>query len=90
LLKLGAFALRPLLAGCAAVAFYTAGYTAIGRAYPSPSYVLAAAEQTLLLLGSGGVYLAVASLLGVDEVRALWRFAMPSAGCRPAITQEAA
>jgi peptidoglycan biosynthesis protein MviN/MurJ (putative lipid II flippase) len=88
--ELAVFALRPLLASGAAVAFYAPTYAAMSRMYPSPSYILVAAQQTVLLLVSGGVYLVVASLLRVDEVRALWRFAMLPARRRPAIAQEAA
>lgn len=87
--KLGVFALRPLLAGGVAAAFYAAAYSAIGRVYPSPSYAATAMEQGILLLASGGVYLVAASLLRIEEVRVLWRFA-PSTRRRPAITQEAA
>ena len=87
--QLAAFALRPLLAGGIAVAFYGVAYLAVDRAHPSPSYVITAAEQMALLLASGGVYVVVASLLGIEEVRVLWR-AVPSVRSRRAITQEAA
>jgi len=87
--KLCVFALRPLLAGAAAFAFYVAAHAGASRAYPSPSYVLTAAEQGVLLLASGGVYLIAATLLRIDEVRVLWSFA-PVTQRKPAITQEAA
>ena len=87
--NLSVFALRPLLAGAVAAGFYVVTYAAASRAHPSPSYVLTVAEQGMLLLASGGVYLIAASLLRIEEVRALWRFA-PATPRQPAITQEAA
>jgi putative peptidoglycan lipid II flippase len=87
--RLGRFALRPLLASAAAVAFYGTVFLAVDRAYPSPSYVLMAVEQAALLLTAGGVYLMAASFLRVEEVRVLWRL-IPVARSRPAVTQEAA
>lgn len=87
--RLVAFALRPLLAAGVAVAVYYAAFLVVDRAHSSPSYLLTAAEQITLLLASGGVYVVVASLLGIEEVRVLWR-AVPSVQSRRAVTQEAA
>ncbi len=87
--RLLSFALRPLLAAGVAVAVYYAAFLVVDRAHSSPSYLLTAAEQITLLLASGGVYVVVASLLGIEEVRVLWR-AVPSVQSRRAVTQEAA
>lgn len=87
--KLAAFAVRPVIASVVAVAAYGVGYVAAGRVIPSPSYMMIAAEQAALLLAGGGVYVIVASLLRIEEVRVLWRFG-PSIQRHPAISQEAA
>ena len=87
--RLAVFALRPLLAGGVATAFYGAAFLAVDRAYPSPSYLLTGVEQAMLLLASGGIYVIAASLLHVEEVRVLWR-ALPALRTQRAITQEAA
>lgn len=87
--RLGRFALRPLLASAPAAAFYGIAFLALDCAHPSPSYALTALEQPALLLVAGGVYLAAASFLRVEEVRVLWRLA-PIGRRQAAVTQEAA
>jgi putative peptidoglycan lipid II flippase len=86
---LALFAVRPLIGGAAAVAFYSVASMVIGRVYPPPSYLPLAAEQSVLLVMSGGVYLLGASALGIAEIRALWRLSA-SGRQGPVITQEAA
>jgi SAM-dependent methyltransferase len=71
--EMAAYSAKPLLGGAAAAAFYATAFLLVDRAHPSPSYILTAAEQTVLLAVSGGVCLAVCGLLGVREARAVWR-----------------
>ncbi len=71
--KLASFAIRPLLAGIGMVAFYTAANLAIDQAHASPSYVVGAGEQLVLLVASACVYLLVSTGLGVQEVAVLWK-----------------
>jgi putative peptidoglycan lipid II flippase len=87
--KLAASAVRPLVAGIVMVAFYGAAFLSIDLAHPSPSYILTAGEQCILLLASGCVYLAACGALGVEEVRLLWRL-VPTARLRPVVTRDAA